>query len=151
MGLKIDPNILGPDDIGEKSVTLKMEHREAIELVREVCGRNGFGILVEFSPSELLNKKLGTDRSPYHVLGACNPNIANRALDISMKIGGLFPCNMVVWEESPGVQVIYHVSIMKIARLLGMAPDDERWQEIIDETGKNVKGVFEELTKLESD
>lgn len=149
MVLKIDPSVLGPNDIGEKTARLEMGHEEAIELVREICKRNGFGILVEFSPSEVLNKKVGSDRDPYYVLGACNPKVADKALDITMKIGGLFPCNMVIWEEEPGVQTVYHFSIMRAARLLGMAPDNEEWQEIVDETGENVEAVFEELKSYE--
>ena len=134
-------------DIGEKKVKLNMEHQEAIDLVRNVCKDNGFGIIAEFSPSEVLNRTLGVDRKPYHILGVCDAKIANKALDISLKIGGLFPCNMVIWEEEPGVQVVYHVSIMRIARITGMVPDDEEWQEILDITGKNVEAVFEELSK----
>ncbi|MFO7791694.1 MAG: DUF302 domain-containing protein [Candidatus Saliniplasma sp.] len=143
--LKIDPSAFDPEDIGEKTARLKMGHEEAIEYVRKVCEKNGFGILVEFSPSEVLNKKVGADKDPYYVLGACNAKVADKALDITMKIGGLFPCNMVIWEQEPGVQTVYHISIMKAARSLGIAPDNEEWQEIIDETGKNVEAVFEEL------
>ncbi len=145
MILKIDPNILDSDDIGEQTARLEMGHEEAVEYVRKVCEKNGFGILVEFSPSEVLNKKVGADKDPYYVLGACNAKVADKALDITMKIGGLFPCNMVIWEQEPGVQTVYHISIMKAARLLGIAPDNEDWQAIIDETGKNVEAVFEEL------
>lgn len=145
MDLKIDPAVFDPDDIGENTATLEMEHEDAVEYVREACEKNGLGILLEFSPSEVLNKKLGTDRDPYHVLGACNPDVANKALDQTMKMGGLFPCNMVIWEEKTGVQTVYHLSIMKIARLLGIAPNNEKWQEVVEETGKNVKAVFEEL------
>ncbi len=143
--LKIDPSVLEPGDIGEKTARLEMEHKEAVEIVRDVCKRNSFGILVEFSPSEVLNKKVGAHRDPYYVLGACNPKVADKALDVTMKIGGLFPCNMVIWEEEPGVQTVYHFSIMKAARLLSMAPDNDEWQEIVDETGKNVEAVFDEL------
>ncbi len=145
MGLKIDPDKLGSEDIGEKTTILKMSHEEAIERVREACENNGFGIMVEFSPSELLNKKVDADRDPYYVLGACNPAIADRTLDETMKMGGLFPCNMVIWEEEPGKQRVYHLSIMQVARLIGIAPNNENWQEIVDETGKNVEAVFEEL------
>ncbi len=145
MDLKINPTIFEADDLGEKSATLKMEHEEAVEFVREVCERNGFGIPVEFSPSELLNEKVGADRDPYYVLGACNPKIADAALDQAMKLGGLFPCNMVIWEEEPGVQKVYHVSIMKVARLIGIAPDNEDWQKIVEKTGDNVEAVFREI------
>ncbi|MBS3815955.1 MAG: DUF302 domain-containing protein [Candidatus Thermoplasmatota archaeon] len=145
MQLKVDPSVFEPEDRGEKIATLKMEHEEAVEYVREVCEKNGFGILVEFSPSEVLNKKVDADRDPYYVLGACNAEVADRALDQTMRMGGLFPCNMVIWEEEPGVQTVYHISIMKVARLLGVAPDNKEWQEIVEETGENVEAVFDEL------
>ncbi len=137
--------IVKPEDFGEKTARLEMEHKEAVEYVRDVCKRNGFGIITEFSPSEMLNKKLGTDHSPYYILGACNPNLADRSLVETKKMGGLFPCNMVIWEEEPGVQIVYHLSIMKLARILDIAPDNDAWRKIIEETGKNVKAVFDEL------
>ena len=146
MTLPIDPQQLSPEDIGEEEATLEMEHEEAIEFVRECCEETGFGIPVEFSPSDLLNEKVDADRDSYYVLGACNPNMADRALDASEKrIGGLFPCNVIVWEEEPGVQTVYHVSIMRIARLVGMAPDDETWAGIVDETGEMVDDLFEQI------
>lgn len=146
MGLKIDPTKLGSEDIGEKTAILEMEHEEAIEYVREVCKKNGFGIMVEFSPSELLNKKVDADRDPYYVLGACNPEVADRTLDQTMKMGGLFPCNMVIREKEPGIQKVYHLSIMEVARLINIAPNNEEWQDIVDETGERVEAVFEELS-----
>ncbi len=146
MSLNIDPSVLGSEDIGEKRATLRMDHEAAIEHVREAFTDAGFGVATEFSPSELLNEKVDADREPYYVLGACNPNMADRALDASeMRIGGLFPCNVVVWEEEPGVQTVYHVSIMKIARLVGMAPDDETMADIVAETGEMVEEAWSNL------
>ncbi|MXR52658.1 DUF302 domain-containing protein [Halovenus sp. WSH3] len=143
MTLPIDPTALTEEDIGQKRATLAMDHEQAIEFVRECCEEAGFGIPVEFSPSELLNEKVDADRDPYYVLGACNPRMANRALDLSEKrIGGLFPCNVIVWEREPGTQEVYHVSIMKIARLVGMAPDDEEWAELVEDTGELVDDLF---------
>jgi uncharacterized protein (DUF302 family) len=146
MSLPYDPQELSEDDIGEKRATLSMGHEEAIEHVRDICEDVGFGIPVEFSPSELLNEKVDADRDPYYVLGACNPEIADRALDVTKSIGGLFPCNMIVWEEEPGRQVVYHVSIMKMARLGGMVPpESEEWDRIIDETGAMTEEAFERI------
>ncbi|ELY81927.1 DUF302 domain-containing protein [Natrinema gari] len=146
MTLPIDPTQLDPDDIGAKQTTLEMAHEEAIEHVREVFTDAGFGVPVEFSPSELLNEKVDADRDPYYVLGACNPAVADRALEASDgKLGALFPCNVVVWEEAPGRQRVYHVSIMRIARLVGVAPDDEEMADIVAETGDLVDAAFEEL------
>jgi uncharacterized protein (DUF302 family) len=145
MSLAFDPSEIDPDDIGEKQTTLEMDHESAIEHVRKTAESVGFGVPVEFSPSELLNEKVDADRDPYYVLGACNPGIADRALDETIKQGALFPCNFVIWQESPGVQRVYHVSIMKIARLVGIAPDNDAWEGIVEDTGEFVETFFEEL------
>jgi uncharacterized protein (DUF302 family) len=144
--IPFDPHEIDPEEYGETRTTLSTDHESAVERVREVCLDAGFGIPVEFSPSDMLNEKIDADRDPYYVLGACNPTMADRALDATDKrIGGLFPCNMVVWEESPGEQVVYHVSIMKTARLLGLPVDDEAMDDIIADTGEMVDAVFAEL------
>jgi len=145
MTLPYDPETLTDDDIGRKRATLETDHESAVEHVRETFTDAGFGIPAEFSPSELLNEKVDADRDPYYVLGACNPEMADRALDETLEIGGLFPCNVIVWEEEPGVQQVYHVSIMRIARLVGMAPDDEAWADIVAATGEMVDEAFANL------
>ena len=146
MTLPIDPAAVASGDIGEKRATLEMGHEDAIEHVREVFTDAGFGVPVEFSPSELLNEKVDAGRDPYYVLGACNPAVADRALDASDgQIGALFPCNVVIWQEEPGVQTVYHVSIMRIARLTGMAPDDETMADIVADTGEMVDEAFANL------
>lgn len=146
MGRPIDPQAVTSEDIGEKLATLEMEHEEAIEFVRGVFEDEGFGVPVEFSPSDLLAEKIGADRRPYYVLGACNPAMADRALDITRDIGAIFPCNVIVREVEPGVQEVHHVSIMRIAWLLGMAPDNEAWREIIADTGAMVEAAYERLS-----
>ncbi|WP_049928486.1 DUF302 domain-containing protein [Halopiger goleimassiliensis] len=151
MSLPIDPATIDPEAFGEKQAVLEMDHEDAIEHVREVCLEVGFGIPVEFSPSELLNEKVDADRDPYYVLGACNPEIADRALDETLRIGGLFPCNMIVWQEEPGRQRVYHVSIMKIARLLGIAPDNDAWADIVDTTGDLTEEAFERFDSVETE
>lgn len=143
--LPLDPTAIEPDDIGEKRATLTMDHESAIEHVRATFEAAGFGVPVEFSPSALLKEKIDADRDPYYVLGACNPRMANRALDVTLDIGALFPCNVIVWEIDPGTQAVYHVSIMRIARLLGLAPDSPEWAAIVEETGDMVDEAFNQL------
>ncbi|MFW6000408.1 MAG: DUF302 domain-containing protein, partial [Halorubrum sp.] len=83
---------------------------------------------------------------PYYVLGACNPEVADRALDATdNKLGALMACNVVIWAEEPGVQRVYHVSIMRIARLVGMAPDDDVMADIVADTGAIVDEAFANL------
>ena len=71
--------------------------------------------------------------------------MANRALKETIKQGALFPCNFVIWQEEPGVQCVYHVSIMRIARLVGIAPDNDAWEGIVEDTGELVEAFFEKL------
>ena len=146
MTFPIDPTVVDPEDIGEKRATLEMSHEEAVEHVRETFEAAGFGVPVEFSVSEMLNEKIDAGRDPYYVLGACNPTMADRVLDASEgRVGALMPCNVVVWEEEPGVQTVYHVSIMRIGRLLGMAPDDDEMASIVADTGEMVEAAFDAL------
>jgi uncharacterized protein (DUF302 family) len=150
MALPIDPTALESGDIGEERATLHMDHEAAIEHVREAFTDAGFGVATEFSPSEMLNEKVDAGRDPYYVLGACNPNMADQVLTASdNKMGALFPCNVVVWEEEPGVQTVYHVSIMRIGRLVGLAPDDEEMADIIAQTGELVDEAFANLDTAE--
>ncbi|EMA26456.1 DUF302 domain-containing protein [Haloarcula argentinensis] len=146
MALPIDPSQIDPEDIGEQQATLEMSHEDAIEHVRDVFTDAGFGVPVEFSPSEMLNEKVDADRDPYYVLGACNPEVADRALDATdNKLGALMACNVVIWEEEPGQQRVYHVSIMRIARLVGMAPDNVEMADIVADTGEIVDEAFQNL------
>lgn len=146
MSLPIAPSQIDTDDIGEVRATLEMDHDDAIEHVRDVFTAAGFGIPVEFSPSEMLNEKADADRDPYYVLGACNPEVADRALEATdNRLGALMPCNVVIWEAEPGRQHVYHVSIMRVARLVGMAPDDDTMSDIVADTGELVDEAFENM------
>jgi len=140
MSLPIDPSAIDAGDIGEERAVLQTDHETAVVAVHNAFEEAGFGFPVEFEAGRLLNEKVDADRDPITVLGACNPAIADRALEASdMKISGLFPCAVVVWEAAPDTQEVYHVSIMRIARLVGMAPDDETWADIVAETGEMVE------------
>jgi uncharacterized protein (DUF302 family) len=146
MTLPIDPERIVAEDLGEKEATLAMDREAAVEHVREAFVDAGFGVPVEFSPSDLLNEKVDADRDPYYVLGACNPAMADEALTASQsRIGALFPCNVVVWQVEPGRQRVFHVSIMRIARLVGMAPDDDAWADIVARTGDLVDEAWANL------
>jgi uncharacterized protein (DUF302 family) len=73
---------------------------EAIERVKKELEKEGFGILTEIDVSETLQKKLNQQMPPYCILGACNPQIAHRALEIDASIGLLLPCNVVIRQGS---------------------------------------------------
>ncbi len=96
---------------------------EAVRARVETALRDeGFGVLTEIDVAATLKAKLGLDRSPYLILGACNPGLANRALEIDPSIGALLPCNVVLRQSDEGSGTI--VEIMDPVAALGIASSD---------------------------
>ena len=78
------------------TITLNLPYDEAVPAVKAALKEQGFGVLTEIDARATLKEKLDHDMEPYIILGACNPQLAHRALDVDRQIGLLLPCNVVV-------------------------------------------------------
>jgi uncharacterized protein (DUF302 family) len=77
----------------------------------------GFGILTRIDVAATLKKKIDVDRAPYVILGACNPKLANQALNLEAELGLMLPCNVIVYQNEAAETI---VSIIDPAAMVGM-------------------------------
>lgn len=81
------------------STTLHTSFEDAVDRTTKALADQGFGVLTTIDVQATLKQKLGEDMENYLILGACNPVLAHRALDIHREIGQLLPCNVVVRSD----------------------------------------------------
>ncbi len=87
----------------ETTTTLSMAQAEAA--VRAALASHGFGVLTEIDVAATLKAKLGVERAPLKILGACNPSFAHRALQFDESVSLLLPCNVVLTATADGTKI----------------------------------------------
>jgi uncharacterized protein (DUF302 family) len=113
----------------------------ALLRVTEELGKEGFGVLTEIDVAATMKKKLNVDMPPYRILGACNPQLAHRALSVEPQMGLLLPCNVVVRQNDAGM---VRVDFMDPNAVLGLVNRPEV-TELANEVAQRLRRVMTAL------
>ncbi len=124
------------------NVTIASTFEQAIAKVTEALKTEGFGVLTEIDVKATLKKKLDIDKRPYTILGACNPKLANQALDADPDIGLLLPCNVVVREEENGAITVAFMDPSAVLKLV----DREGIEALAGEVRSRLQRVSEAIS-----
>ena len=119
-------------------VDVALPFDQAVEQVTAALKAEGFGVLTTIDVKQTMKQKLDVDFEPYTILGACNPQLAHRALEAEHGIGLLLPCNVVVHQHgdrtrveaadpiamlgvvhNPAVQAIAEEAAQRLHRVIG--------------------------------
>ena len=101
----------------------------------------GFGILTRIDVAATLKKKIDVDRAPYVILGACNPKLANQALNLEAELGLMLPCNVIVYHNDAGETV---VSIIDPKAMVGMM-DNPQLECLISEARPLLQQALQDI------
>lgn len=120
---------------------LDLPYEQAIEKVTAALKEEGFGVLTEIDVKATLKKKLDVDFRRYVILGACNPVLADHALNEELEIGLFLPCNVIVYDDEQGGSV---VSIVDPISMLGVV-ENPNLDAIADEARARLQRVGDTL------
>lgn len=100
-------------------VSLNVSYETAVSRATDALKKEGFGVLTTIDVQQTLKAKLDRDFRKYVILGACNPPLADRALQAELEVGLLLPCNVIVYETGPQTSVVAAMAPLEALGIVG--------------------------------
>jgi uncharacterized protein (DUF302 family) len=95
-------------------------------------------VLTEIDVKATLKKKLGEDVDNYLILGACNPGMAHKAMQIEPKVGAMLPCNVIV--RATGQNAVEISAIDPVASMTAI--DNAELRSVAEQVREMLKTVI---------
>jgi len=125
------------------STKLRTSFGDAVERTTRALADQGFGVLTTIDVQTTLKQKLGAQMEDYLILGACNPSLAHRALDVDRSIGQLLPCNVVVRSDPADSDTVL-VEAMD-PQIMVRVTDQPGLQDIADQAAAKLQAAISAL------
>lgn len=124
-------------------IETSLSYEEAVEAAKAALQEQGFGTLTEIDVRQTLKDKLDVDTAPQLIIGACNPELAHRALSLDPRIAALLPCNVVVRTEGGGtvVEALDPAMMAELSGAAGVA-------DVADEAARRLRLALDALARL---
>jgi uncharacterized protein (DUF302 family) len=127
------------------STTSALDFGDTVDRVRAELPTEGFGVLCEIDVQATLKAKLGVDRDPYLILGACNPPLAHAALEAEPELGTLLPCNVIVYVDDGQT----HIAAIDAERMLSIV-DNDRLADVAHDVRRRLQAVVDRAASADS-
>jgi uncharacterized protein (DUF302 family) len=128
-------------ELGIRTV-IDIPFEEALVRTRAALPVEGFGVITEIDVRRTMKEKLNLEVAPYVILGACNPQLAHRALTAEPEAGLLLPCNVIVYADGKQRTVIEAVNPMT---MIGLMDDGKETRAVAEEARVRLERVIESL------
>jgi uncharacterized protein (DUF302 family) len=120
----------------------ELAFEDALARARAEFNAEGFTVLCEIDVQARLKKGLSVEREPYLIIGACNPALADQALQVERDLGVLLPCNVVIYQR----QGQTHIAAVNAEQMLSIVGNDDL-TEIATEVQRRLSAVVDRVEK----
>lgn len=129
------------------AITVPLSWEDAVERTRGALAAQSFGVLTEIDVRSTFTQKLGQEAGDslgdYIILGACNPQLAQRGITAEPQLGALLPCNVVV-RRAPNaaettVETIDPQTMVQLSR-------SDATREVADEADARLRAALKEIS-----